>query len=123
MTRLWEAWQRFWFVPVSPAPLELVRTAYGVLVFLWALSVLPDAKSFFGPDGVLPHAPSRDGSWSVLHVWTSGTAAAARERDSNSPRSAIRASRRFRPIVASVTGHPTRAPALRVRPARTRGTW
>lgn len=69
------AWERFWFAPRSLAPLALVRIAFGLLVFLWALSVLPDAKTFFGPDGVLTDPPSRDGAWSVLHVWDSGTAA------------------------------------------------
>jgi hypothetical protein len=75
MTRAWEAWERFWFEPRSLAPLALVRIAFGVLVFLWALSVLPDAKTFFGPGGVLTDAPSRDGTWSLLHVWDSDTAA------------------------------------------------
>jgi hypothetical protein len=75
MSRVWQAWERFWFAPRSLAPLDLVRTAFGVLVFLWALSVLPDAKTFFGPDGVLADPPGHDGAWSVLHVWDSGTAA------------------------------------------------
>lgn len=73
MARAWQAWERFWFEPRSLAPLALVRIAFGVLVFLWALSVLPDAKTFFGPDGVLADSPSRDGAWSLLHLWDSGT--------------------------------------------------
>jgi uncharacterized membrane protein YphA (DoxX/SURF4 family) len=75
MTRAWRAWERFWFEPRSVAPLVLIRIAFGILVFLWAVSVLPDAKTFFGPDGVLTDPPSRDGAWSVLHVWDSSTAA------------------------------------------------
>jgi hypothetical protein len=75
MRRAWQAWERFWFEPRSLAPLVLVRTAFGLLVFLWALSVLPDAKTFFGPDGVLADPPSHNGAWSVLHVWDTGTAA------------------------------------------------
>ena len=47
MTRAWQAWERFWFEPRSVAPLVLIRIAFGILVFLWALSVLPDAKTFF----------------------------------------------------------------------------
>jgi hypothetical protein len=74
IARAWNAWERFWFAPRSLAPLALVRIAFGILVFLWALSVLPDAKTFFGPDGVLTDPPSRDGAWSLLHVWDSGTA-------------------------------------------------
>jgi hypothetical protein len=69
------AWERFWFEPRSLAPLVLVRIAFGMLVFLWALSVLPDATTFFGPDGVVTGAPHRAGAWSVLHVWDSGAAA------------------------------------------------
>src|SRR3954452_24451914 len=75
MTRVRQAWDRFWFGPQDLAPLVLVRTAFGVLAFLWALSVLPDAKTFFGPDGVLMDPPGRDGAWSVLQVFDSGTAA------------------------------------------------
>lgn len=75
MSRAWRAWERFWFAPRSLAPVVLVRTVFGLLVFLWALSVLPDATTFFGPAGVLPDAPSHGGAWSVLHVWHSGTAA------------------------------------------------
>jgi hypothetical protein len=73
--RAWQAWERFWFEPRSVAPLVLIRIAFGTLVFLWALSVLPDARTFFGPGGVLADPPSRDGAWSVLHVWDTGTAA------------------------------------------------
>jgi uncharacterized membrane protein YphA (DoxX/SURF4 family) len=75
MTRAWQAWERFWFEPRSVAPLVLIRIVFGTLVFLWAASVLPDAKTFFGPDGVLSDPPSRDGAWSVLHVWDGDTAA------------------------------------------------
>ena len=75
MTRAWEAWERFWFAPRSPAPLVLVRIAFGLLVFFWALSVLADAPTFFGPAGVLTNPPARDGAWSLLHVWDGGAAA------------------------------------------------
>ena len=61
MTRAWAAWERFWFEPLSTATLVLVRTAFGLLVFLWALSALPDATALFGPDGVL--------AASSLSVW------------------------------------------------------
>lgn len=74
MSRVWSSWERFWFGPVSRAPLVLLRIAFGLLVFLWAVSVLPDAKTFFGQDGVLADPPGRDGAWSVLHVWHSGAA-------------------------------------------------
>src|SRR4051794_32520148 len=75
MRRAWEGWERFWFEPLSTATLVLVRTAFGLLVFLWALSALPDAKALFGPDGVLPDSPHLAGGWSVLDVWNSDVAA------------------------------------------------
>jgi uncharacterized membrane protein YphA (DoxX/SURF4 family) len=75
MSRAWAAWERFWFEPRSVAPLVLIRIAFGLLVVLWALSVLPDAKAFFGSSGVLAKAPGRDGAWSVLDLWSSDTAA------------------------------------------------
>ena len=75
MRRAWQAWERFWFEPFSTATLVLVRTAFGLLVFLWALSALPDAKALFGPDGVLAASPHLDGGWSVLDVWNSDVAA------------------------------------------------
>lgn len=64
-------WQRFWFEPRPVSTAVLFRVAYGTLVFLWAVSVLPDAISFFGPSGVLAHSPHSAGGWSVLDLWNS----------------------------------------------------
>jgi uncharacterized membrane protein YphA (DoxX/SURF4 family) len=75
MMRVWRVWERFWFEPRSVAPLVLIRIGFGFLVFFWALSVLPDAKTFFGPDGAVPQLSGRDGAWSLLDLWDSGTAA------------------------------------------------
>ena len=69
MSRAWRAWERFWFEPISSATTVLVRTAFGVLVFLWALSVLPDATALFGPGGVLADSPHQAGGWSLLDLW------------------------------------------------------
>lgn len=77
MTRPWRAWARFWFDAQPTGPLVLVRTAFGVVVTLWAISLLPDAKTFFGPHGVLPASPHRAGGWSLLDLWNSDTAAVA----------------------------------------------
>ena len=71
------AWERFWFEERSVAPLVLIRIAFGLLVLLWALSVLPDAKAFFGPGGVLPDPPGQSGSWSVLDLWDAAEVAVA----------------------------------------------
>jgi hypothetical protein len=75
MNRAWSAWERFWFEPRSVAPLVLVRMAFGLLVFLWALSALPDATALFGPGGVLADSPHAAGGWSVLDLWNSDVAA------------------------------------------------
>ena len=75
MSRAWSAWERFWFEPRSTAPLVLVRMAFGLLVFLWALTALPDARALFGPGGVLADSPRAAGGWSVLDVWNSDIAA------------------------------------------------
>jgi uncharacterized membrane protein YphA (DoxX/SURF4 family) len=75
MKRAWGLWERFWFEERSVAPLVLIRIAFGFLVLFWALSVLADATTFFGPQGVLAEAPGRDGAWSVLDVWKTDTAA------------------------------------------------
>lgn len=66
MTRLGGAWSRFWFEPVSSAPLALFRIAYGLLVCVWALVLLPDAQTFAGPSGIIPEQPAADGAWGLL---------------------------------------------------------
>jgi hypothetical protein len=75
MTAAWRAWERFWFEPRSVAPLVLVRTAFGLVVLVWAISALPDARALFGPSGVLPASPHLAGGWSVLDLWNSDIAA------------------------------------------------
>ena len=77
MKRAWATWEQFWFEERSVAPLVLIRIGFGILVLLWALSVLPDARTFFSPDGVLAASPGRAGAWSVLDVWKSDAAATA----------------------------------------------
>lgn len=51
------AWNRFWFEPRSIAPLAFVRVVLGLLIAIWGLSLLPDARAFLGPEGVLPAVP------------------------------------------------------------------
>jgi len=77
MTAAWNAWQRFWFARQGVAPLILFRTAYGAIVFLWAVSVLPDAVTFFGDTGVVPDGPHRAGAWGLLDLWNSDGLAVA----------------------------------------------
>ena len=67
MTKLGSAWQRFWFEPEETSTLAIVRIAFGVLVFAWAVTLTHDAAPFFSDSGVLPDS-SYDGRPSA--VWT-----------------------------------------------------
>ena len=69
-TRLGAGWTRFWFQPQQTSTLGLFRIAYGVLVTLWTLSLVPNLFAFFGNDGVLPQYP-KDGAWGLLELSTS----------------------------------------------------
>jgi hypothetical protein len=64
------AWQRFWFQPEETSTLAVVRVAFGLVVFAWALTLMHDALDFFAADGLLPEQPGgRDAGqqiWSVL---------------------------------------------------------
>jgi hypothetical protein len=46
-------WNRFWFTPVSPAPLGLARLAIGLVAIVWYLGFYPDLQFFFGPNGII----------------------------------------------------------------------
>jgi hypothetical protein len=69
------AWDRFWFAPRSVAPLAFLRTALGVIIALWGLSLLPDAGDFLGPDGVLPDVPEVRARIGLLQLWRTEAAA------------------------------------------------
>jgi hypothetical protein len=51
---VWEAWDHFWFAPMSPATLSAIRVLAGAMLlythFIWSM----DLAAFFGPDGWLP---------------------------------------------------------------------
>lgn len=49
-----ERWERFWFEPQPVSTLAIFRIAYGLVVTLWTISLIPDALSFFAEDGILP---------------------------------------------------------------------
>jgi hypothetical protein len=59
------AWDQFLFRPISPLPIAVYRVAFGTLVILNLLFLLPDVNSFFGERGVLPLADSLK----YLHNW------------------------------------------------------
>jgi hypothetical protein len=48
-----KGWNRFWFRPVSPAPLGLVRLVTGFLALWWYLSFYPDLEFWYGPQGII----------------------------------------------------------------------
>jgi hypothetical protein len=71
-------WDAFWFDPRPTSALALFRIVYGLVVFLWALAYLGDARSLLGSNGILPEHPEgrllRSG---LLHLFTSDLAAMA----------------------------------------------
>jgi hypothetical protein len=50
------AWDRFLFRPVSPVPIAAYRIAFGTLIILNLLFLLPDLNAFYGEQGMLPMA-------------------------------------------------------------------
>lgn len=69
------AWDRFWFAPRSVAPLAFLRVVLGVVIALWGLSLLPDARAFLGPEGVLPEVPEVRARVGLLQFWRTDLAA------------------------------------------------
>jgi Vitamin K-dependent gamma-carboxylase len=71
-------WNRFWFKPVSTAPLAVFRIAFGLVVFFWTLSLLPQLSPFFTKGGILPQQPHYSGDlrevWGLLGIFPSKTA-------------------------------------------------
>ena len=65
------AWDRFWFRPVSTSTLGLFRIAYGLVLTLWTLSLMPDATSFFSEEGVLAQTSTDGWRWSLLELYDS----------------------------------------------------
>jgi uncharacterized membrane protein YphA (DoxX/SURF4 family) len=67
LAQLGSAWRRFWFEPQQSSTLALVRIAFGLLVVLWTLSLIPTLSDFFGPDGVAPGSfEDFSGDWGLL---------------------------------------------------------
>jgi antimicrobial peptide system SdpB family protein len=54
ISRLWAGWERWWFAPIAPHSLGLLRIAFG-LVALWShLALWPDLDLLFGAAGAMP---------------------------------------------------------------------
>lgn len=56
MLRAWAAWCRFWFTPVDPTPLCLMRIVAGLLVLYVHVAYTFDLHALFGPDAWYPTA-------------------------------------------------------------------
>ena len=70
-----DAWNHFWFEPVSASTFALFRIAFGMLVFFWTLALSPSLLAFFGNGGILPDHPSwTTGAWGVLGTFESDLA-------------------------------------------------
>lgn len=68
-------WTRFWFRPMSMYPLGVLRIFFGVIVFLWALSLLPWRSALIGPNSVLPAPwPGNPMTWTLLSVFNTDAA-------------------------------------------------
>jgi hypothetical protein len=72
VTRATRAWDRFWFAPESTAPLAVFRIGVGAVSFLWALSLIPDLRTFFSADGAVPGPPADPdpGFWGPLNTFS-----------------------------------------------------
>ncbi|MCD2187019.1 HTTM domain-containing protein [Actinomycetospora soli] len=70
-----QAWNSFWFAPTSTTPLALLRIVFGLVVFVWLLSLAPDLLTFFGPSGLMPSPPPLGpGAWTLLFLLDSSAA-------------------------------------------------
>ena len=71
-------WNRFWFEPVSTAPLAVFRIVFGLIMVFWSLSLLPELTPFFTKGGILPKQPHYAGdaksAWGLLGIFPSKTA-------------------------------------------------
>jgi hypothetical protein len=60
-------WNQFWFEPQATSSLALFRIAFGLVTVCWTVSLIPNALTFYGPDGILPSPPTRQPyEWSLL---------------------------------------------------------
>ena len=65
-TRPTTAWDTFFFAPQSTSPMVLVRVAWGAVMAIWAISLLPDIDPFFTEGDLLYERTLSKGAWNVL---------------------------------------------------------
>lgn len=61
-------WDRFLFEPQSTSPMTLVRVAWGAVMVLWSLSLLPDVDPLLTRGALGYDRDLADGSWSLLRL-------------------------------------------------------
>lgn len=52
--RFGDGWNRFWFTPIDPLPLAVLRIGVGLAAFYLIALFSFDLVQFFGPNGILP---------------------------------------------------------------------
>lgn len=66
MSRRASPWDRFFFEPQTTAPMTLVRIAWGAVMVVWALSLLPDVDPFFTRGDLLYERRLQSGATDVF---------------------------------------------------------
>ena len=64
-----QGWQSFWFQPQPMYTLGLVRIAFGALIVVWALWLLPMRNGLLDADGVTPTQPRIEYTWGLFQRW------------------------------------------------------
>lgn len=62
-------WTHFWFRETEDDVFVLLRTALGVVVLMWAVTLLPDLHDFQGADGLVPDRRIRDWQFTFFRWW------------------------------------------------------
>jgi hypothetical protein len=68
MSRVVNAWERFWFTPVETSTFMLFRLAFGLVAVGYTISLAPALFAFYSDDGILPAQPAYNGTlaWGLL---------------------------------------------------------
>jgi hypothetical protein len=76
MTRVVDAWTRFWFDPVETSTFVLFRLAFGLVAVGYTISLAPALFAFYSDDGILPAQPTYKGTlaWGLLGWFPSDAA-------------------------------------------------
>ena len=82
LSRVRDAWHRFWFAPVSTSSLAVVRIAFGLVMLFWTITLGHDLFAFFTADGIVPTPPDYGetgdtGAWGLLNTFPSDAAVVA----------------------------------------------